>query len=138
MITTTLKAGLLAAALGIAAATPAAAGSFSFTLTPKGDSADLIRSGLQIYGLVNEIQGQKQGKNHAKVKQKGRDNAAAVSQKGAGNTGLVYQRGKGHGATLTQAGRENAFGIFQFGRATNADVVQTGRGGVGLVFQGGW
>lgn len=135
MIKTTLKVGLLAAALAVAAG-PAAAGSFSFRLTPGGDSADLIRSGLQIYGLVNEAQSK--SKNRATVNQKGRDNAAALSQTGAGNTGLVYQRGKGHGATLIQGGRDNAFGIFQFGRATNADVVQTGRGGVGLVFQGGW
>ncbi len=136
MITNTLKAGLVAAAIAVAAtaATPASAGSFTFTLTPRGDSADLIKSGLQIYGLVNEFK----GKNHAKVDQKGRNNAAAISQKGQGNYGLVYQRGKGHEATLTQAGRNNAFGIFQFGKATNADVVQTGRGDVGLVFQGGW
>lgn len=134
MINNTLKAGLLAGALAIATVAPASAGSFTLSLTPRGDSADLIRSGLQIYGIVNELQ----GKNHAKVKQKGRNNAAAVSQQGAGNYGLVYQNGKGHGATLTQAGRDNAMGVFQFGRATNADVIQAGRGDVGLVFQGGW
>ncbi len=136
MTITTLKAGLVAAVIATAtiASTPASAGSFTFTLTPRGDSAGLIRSGLQIYGLVNELK----GKNHARVDQKGRNNAAGVSQKGNGNYGLVYQRGKGHQATLTQAGRNNAFGIFQFGKATNADVVQTGRGDVGLVFQGGW
>ena len=134
MITNAFKAGLLATVLAIAATAPASAGNFTFTLTPHGESADLIRSGLQIYGMVDAYQ----GKNNAKVKQKGRNNAAAVSQNGAGNYGLVYQRGKGHQATLAQAGRDNAFGIFQFGRATNADVVQTGRGDVGLVFQGGW
>jgi hypothetical protein len=134
MITTTLKAGLVATALIIAASTPASAGSFTFSLTPRGDSADLIRSGLQIYGMVNEAQ----GKNHAKVKQKGRNNAAAVKQKGAGNYGLVYQNGNAHQATLDQGGRNNALGVFQFGRATNANVVQRGRGDVGLVFQGGW
>ena len=62
MITTTLKAGLVATAIAIAASTPASAGSFTFSLTARGDSADLIRSGLQIYGMVNEVQ----GKNHAK------------------------------------------------------------------------
>ena len=136
MTTTTLKTGLAAAviALTAAAATPASAGSFTLSLTPHGESADVIRSGLQIYGVVNGLK----GKNHAKVKQKGRNNAAAVSQKGAGNHGLVYQRGNDHNATLTQAGRDNALGIFQFGRATNVDVVQAGRGDVGLVFQGGW
>lgn len=136
MTSTSLKGGVAAAIIAVTAiaSTPASAGSLTFTLTPRGDSADLIRSGLQIYGIVNELK----GKNHAKVDQKGRNNAAAVSQKGKGNYGLVYQRGRGHEATLAQAGRNNAFGIFQFGKATNADVVQTGRGDVGLVFQGGW
>jgi len=136
MTTTTLKTGLAAAviALTAAAATPASAGSFTLSLTPRGESADLVRSGLQIYGIVNGLKGE----NHAKVKQKGRNNAAAVRQKGKGNYGLVYQKGKGHEATLDQAGRNNALGLFQFGRATNADVVQYGRGEVGLVFQGGW
>jgi len=140
MLPTTLKAGLLVAGLAVMTTGSAAAGSFSFTVTPSGDSADLIRSGLRIYNLVNEADDRKprKKKNRAKVKQKGRNNAAAVSQKGADNIGLVHQRGKGHGATLTQAGRDNAFGIFQLGRATNVDVVQTGRGDVGLVFLGGW
>jgi len=135
MMTSILRGGLVAAVMAVAASTPASAGGgFTFQLTPRGDSADLIQSGLQIYGIVNGLK----GKNHAKVKQKGRNNAAAVSQKGAGNHGLVYQRGNDHNATLTQAGRDNALGIFQFGRATNVDVVQAGRGDVGLVFQGGW
>ena len=137
---TTIKTALAAAviAVGANAVTPAVAGSLSLSLTPSGDSADLIRSGLQIYGIVNELKGEKAAKNHAKVKQKGRNNAAAVSQKGAGNYGLVYQRGNGHNATLTQAGHNNALGVLQFGRATDVDVVQAGRGDVGLVFLGGW
>jgi hypothetical protein len=136
MITTTLKAGLAATVIIVVAiaSTPASAGSFTLSLTPRGDSAELIRSGLEIYGLVNGLK----GKNHAKVHQKGRNNAAAVSQKGKGNYGLVYQRGRGHEAILTQAGRNNAFGIFQFGKATNVDVAQFGRGDVGLIFQCGW
>ncbi|MEZ5827715.1 MAG: curlin [Hyphomicrobiales bacterium] len=127
-----LAAAAIVLTMGLA--TPASAGSFTISLTPRGDSADLIRNGLQIYGIVNELQ----GKNKAKVDQKGRDNAAAVSQSGAGNYGLVYQRGRSHSATLSQAGRNNTYGIFQFGKATNVDVVQVGRGDVGLVFQGGW
>jgi len=136
MITTRLKAGLAATVIALAAiaSTPASAGSFTLSLTPRGDSAEMIRTGLEIYGLVNNLK----GKNHAKVDQKGRNNAAAVSQKGKGNVGLVYQRGRGHEATLTQAGRNNAYGIFQFGKATNVDVAQFGRGDVGLIFQGGW
>jgi hypothetical protein len=134
MMTSFLRGGCVAAVMAVAASTPASAGSFTLSVTPHGDSADLIRQGLQIYGIVNEFK----GKNHAKVSQKGRNNAAALSQKGAGNHGLVYQRGRGHTATLSQTGRNNAFGVFQFGRQTNIDVVQVGRGDVGLVFQGGW
>lgn len=136
MITTPLKAALAAAVIALvaSASTPASAGSFTLSLTPRGESADLVRHGLEIYGIVNELQ----GKNKARVDQKGRNNAAAIDQKGAGNHGLVYQRGRGHTATLTQAGRNNAYGIFQFGRATNVNVTQFGRGDVGLVFQGGW
>ena len=131
-----IRFGLAAAVIAIAASAsgPALAGSFTLSLRPHGDSADLIRHGLQIYGIVNELK----GKNKAHVEQKGRNNAAAVSQRGAGNQGLVYQRGKRHTATLSQAGRNNAFGIFQFGRATDLNVVQRGHGDVGLVFQGGW
>lgn len=131
-IKATLAAAVIATTVGTSA--PVSAGNFTLSLTPHGDSADLIRHGLEIYGIVNDLK----GKNKAHVNQKGRNNAAAVSQKGAGNHGLVYQRGKHHTATLTQAGRNNAFGIFQFGRATNLDAVQVGRGDVGLVFQGGW
>jgi hypothetical protein len=136
MIATPIKAGLAAVVIAVtaSASVPASAGSFTLSLTPQGESADLIRHGLQIYGIVNELQ----GRNKARVDQKGRNNAAAVNQKGADNHGLVYQRGRGHTATLSQAGRNNAYGIFQFGRATNVDVVQVGRGDVGLVFQGGW
>jgi hypothetical protein len=133
---TPIKSGLAAAVIAITASAsgPALAGSFNLSLVPHGDSADLVRHGLQIYGILNELK----GKNKAHVIQKGRNNAAAVSQKGVGNQGLIYQRGKHHTATLTQAGRNNAFGIFQFGSATDLDVVQHGRGDVGLVFQGGW
>lgn len=136
MTSNTIKAGLVATVIALAAGAPslASAGSFTLSLTPQGDSANLVRQGLQIYGIVNDLK----GKNKARVSQKGRNNAAAVSQKGKRNHGLVYQRGRGHSATLSQAGRNNAYGIFQFGRRTNVDVVQAGRGDVGLVFQGGW
>ena len=61
MINNALKAGLLAAALAIATAAPASAGSFTLSLTPRGDSADLIRSGLQMYGIVIERLGPPSG-----------------------------------------------------------------------------
>ena len=139
MIRANRYASLGAALLGLLAvqvATPASAGSFSVSLTPKGETADLIRHGLQIYSAVEQQKSKK--KNSAKVNQKGRNNAAAVRQKGGGNYGLVHQRGDGHTATLAQDGRNNAFGVFQFGRNTNADIAQTGNGNVGLLFVGGW
>ena len=51
MIKTTFNAGLLAVGLAVAAAGPAAAGSFSLTVAPGHDNADLIRTGLEIYSL---------------------------------------------------------------------------------------
>jgi Curlin associated repeat len=138
MSPTTIKTGLAAAVIALAISAPATAfagDSFTFSLSPRGDSADLIRQGLQIYGIVNDLKGKK---NHARVDQKGINNVAAVSQKGTDNYGLVYQRGRDHTATLAQAGRNNAYGVFQFGRRTNVDVAQTGTGDVGLIFQGGW
>jgi len=97
----TLKDSLAATVIAVTAiaSTPASAGSFTLSLTPRGDSAEMVRTGLEIYGLVNDLK----GKNHAKVDQKGRNNAAAVSQKSEGNYALVYQRGRGHEATLRPA-----------------------------------
>ncbi|MGH6866963.1 MAG: curlin [Methyloceanibacter sp.] len=134
MIKSTARAGLVAAVIAGAAVPPATAGSFSFTVTPKGESADYLRHGLQVYGYVNDLK----SKNHARVDQRGRGNAAAISQSASGNYGLVYQRGRNHTATLTQSGRNNAYGVFQFGRGGNANVSQRGSGDAGLTFQGSW
>jgi hypothetical protein len=116
---------------------PASAGSMTMVITPPGDAANLLTTGLQIYSLVEQQKGKKH-KNHAKVDQKGSNNEAALSQTGAGNYGLVVQRGKGHSATASQAGFNNALGIFQFGKNTNVDVAQRGNGKASIVLQGGW
>jgi hypothetical protein len=130
--------GVFALALGLAAlqgpAPALAGGGITMTLTPDGDTADVIQQGLAIYSLVQQFK----GNNHAKVNQKGHGNAAAVGQHGIDNYGLVYQRGRDHTATLAQTGRNNALGVLQFGRNTHLDVAQYGQGQVGLVLQGGW
>ncbi len=131
-------APLAALLLGAAAlSAPASAGSMTMVITPKGDTADFIQKGLQIYSLVEQQKGKKK-KNHAKVDQKGNDNAAAISQKGGGNYGLVVQRGHGHTATVSQDGWNNALGVFQFGKNADLDYVQGGNGQASIVLQGGW
>jgi hypothetical protein len=116
---------------------PAAAGSLTMVITPHGDAANMLLTGLKIYSLVEQEKSGKH-KNHAKVDQKGSNNEAALSQTGAGNYGLVVQRGKGNSATASQAGFDNALGIFQFGKNTNVDVAQSGNGKASIVLQGGW
>jgi hypothetical protein len=133
---TTLAAMIGLGALGLPA--PASAGGVTVMLTPDGESADIIQQGLRIYSMVKEQKEKRKKKNHAHVKQEGRDNAAALSQKGVDNYGVIVQRGHDHTATVAQEGEHNAFGLFQFGHNTNLDVVQAGRGQVGLVLQGGW
>jgi Curlin associated repeat len=138
----TNTAGALALLAGLAAVhvpAPAEAdGNVAVMITPSGDAADFISTGLRIYGLTQQYKGSKKKKNLAAVKQKGVNNAAALSQKGAGNYGLVYQKGKGHTATASQGGYNNALGVFQFGKNTNLDVGQYGVGQNGIVLQGGW
>lgn len=138
----TNTAGALALLAGLAALhmpVPAeAGGGVTMMITPSGDAADLINTGLRIYGLTQQSKGSKKKKNLATVKQKGVNNAAALSQKGAGNYGLVYQKGKGHTATASQGGYNNALGVFQFGKNTNLDVGQYGAGRTGIILQGGW
>ena len=138
----TNTAGALALLAGLAAVhvpAPAEAdGNVAVMITPSGDAADFISTGLRIYGLTQQYKGSKKKKNLAAVKQKGVNNAAALSQKGTGNYGLVYQKGKGHTATASQGGYNNALGVFQFGKNTNLDVGQYGVGQNGIVLQGGW
>lgn len=124
------------AILGIVATGSAAdAGQFSFSVTPKGQDAELVRNGFALYNIYRSS---KKSRNRAKVDQRGSGNAAAVSQSGSDNWAGVFQRGKGHSATVSQSGRNNAFGVFQFGKNTSASAAQTGDGNVGFLFQGGW
>ncbi len=131
-------APLAALLLGLATlSAPASAGSMTMVITPHGDAANLLQTGLQIYSLAQQHKGKK-NKNHAKVDQKGSDNAAALQQTGAGNYGLVVQRGHGHTATVSQDGFNNALGVFQFGKNADLDYVQSGNGKASIVLQGGW
>lgn len=126
------RATAYAAITMLAAASPAAAGSISLTVTPKGDSATAISRGLQIYSWAKGLE------SRARVSQKGTGNAAAIGQSGSGNWAGVFQRGSGHTGTIAQNGDNNAYGLFQFGRNTSSSVTQTGSGKTGFTFLGGW
>ena len=138
MIRSSLAAASLAALMAAApmASLPAEArgGSVSLTLEPKGQDAEVIREGFQLYSFFKGFK----NRNRAKVDQRGAGNGAAIAQHGRGNAAEVFQRGKDHSATIEQTGNNNLFGIFQFGRHTKSTVTQTGNGRTGLVIQGGW
>jgi major curlin subunit len=130
-----ILAGLLAVATGVAAVNtpaPAAAGGFSFTLSPKGKDAEALSTGLRLFSFAQSL------KNSAKIDQRGTDNGAAVSQNGTGNYAGIFQRGRRNSVTVSQNGNNNTLGVFQFGRRNNSTVTQNGNGRVGLVFQGNW
>ncbi len=136
MIRKRTMAGVMALLIGITAiemGTPVAAGGrVSFTVTPRGQNADVIRDGLHWCSLF------RRARNQARVDQRGSGNGAAVSQSGNDNVARVFQRGRGHSAAISQNGNNNAFGIFQFGRNTSTAARQNGNGNVDLVFEGGW
>jgi Curlin associated repeat len=111
---------------------PVHAEGVSITLRPRGESADAIRTGLNLYGLFREA------KNRAKTNQRGANNGAAIAQHGRGNTAYVFQRGRDNSGSITQNGNHNAFGLFQFGRRNSNAVVQNGNGEVGITLQGNW
>jgi major curlin subunit len=125
-------AAFIVGSVAIAAAVPATANGWSFTLTPKGDAAQVIGTGMQFYGMARDL------RNRAKTKQRGQGNHAAISQSGRGNNALIVQRGKGNSGSITQNGNYNSYGLFQFGRRNSGNVVQNGNGQVGLTFQGSW
>jgi hypothetical protein len=135
MIRTNLMTAVLVLTTGcavLAPPTPAAAGSVSVAITPKGEHATAIRGGLRVLSWGQEM------RNRARIDQRGGGNGAGISQSGNGNWAGVFQRGRGHSATVAQNGDNNALGIFQFGRNTSTDAVQTGNGQVGVVLQAGW
>ncbi|MFD0986958.1 curlin [Methyloligella solikamskensis] len=137
---TTMAALVIGAcSLGVPA-TASAGGTISFGITPSGDTARMISTGLQIYSMVEDHKNGSKGrkKNNAHVDQKGKRNAAAIGQSGRRNNGFVVQRGDDHSATLDQRGRNNTLGVFQFGRGATFDGRQNGYGRNAIVFQGGW
>lgn len=52
-------AGLMLGMAALAAPLPASAGSMTMVFTPRGDAADLLQAGLQIYSLVEHEKGKK-------------------------------------------------------------------------------
>lgn len=124
----------LLVALAAVGAAPAAhaGGTVGVTITPRGELAEVLSTGLSIYSLVQSR------KSRAKVDQRGAGNAAGIAQSGSGNFAKVVQRGRGHTGTISQNGDNNAFTTFQFGRRTTSHVTQSGNGNVGLGFQFGW
>jgi hypothetical protein len=113
-------------------ASPAAAGGVSFTLVPRGESAEVVRQGLTIYGIARDL------RNRGRIKQRGIGNDAAINQRGRGNTAFLLQRGKGNSGTITQNGNYNGLGLLQFGRKNRANAVQMGDGNLGITLQGRW
>ena len=111
-----------------------AGGRVGFTVSPKGQDAELIRTGLALYSLTRSFR----KNNRARVSQQGSGNGAAVAQHGVNNSASIFQRGRGNSGSISQNGNNNAFALFQFGRRGNTAVTQNGDGNVGLRFEGGW
>ncbi len=111
-----------------------AGGRIGFTVSPKGQDAELIRTGLELYSLTRSLR----KKNRARVSQQGSDNGAAIAQHGDNNNAAIFQRGRGNSGSISQNGNNNAFALFQFGKRGNTSVTQNGDGNAGLRFEGGW
>jgi len=133
-----LFASVAAIFVGIATlhvAEPAhAGGRIGFTVTPKGQDAEVLRTGIALYSVARSLR----KKNRAVVDQQGSNNAAAISQRGQDNVAGIFQRGRGNSGTISQDGNGNAFALFQFGKKGNTNVSQNGNGNVGVRFEGGW
>ncbi|MCI5077393.1 curlin [Oricola sp.] len=128
-------AGLTAAVIATAGfSAPAhAGGQIAIDIVPGSpEEAEAMRTGLQIYGIINGLQ------NGANINQLGLGNMAGIGQNGSGNYGVVHQQGNGHSGTLQQNGNNNAYGVFQFGENTNANVTQNGNNGTGATLVFGW
>ena len=113
-------AAFIVGSVAIAAAVPATANGWSFTLTPKGDAAQVIGTGMQFYGMARDL------RNRAKTKQRGQGNGAAINQSGRGNNALIVQRGNGNSGSITQNGNYNTYGLFQLVAATLETSSSTG------------
>lgn len=120
--------------LGLSTQAADAGGRIGFTVNPKGQDAEVIRTGLELYSLTRSLR----KKNRARVEQQGRDNSAAISQRGENNNARIFQRGRGNSGSISQNGNNNSFALFQFGKKGNTAVTQNGDGNVGLRFEDGW
>lgn len=127
---------LVAATPLLVPADPAKAGSIGFTVSPKGEDAEALRTGLELYSVVRSLQ--KSKKNRAKIQQYGDGNGAAISQRGQNNWAHVFQRGRGNSGSISQNGDDNAFALVQLGKRNNTQVTQNGNGNAGLRFEWGW
>ena len=129
---TTRALVIAAVAVPLATSNAMAGGTLSFNFAPQNAKQEqVMRAGLMVYGLVNEIQG-------SGIRQRGTGNSAGLRQFGSGNVGIVHQDGAGHNGTVTQSGNNNAYGLFQFGRNADAQIAQSGNGATGTTFQFGW
>lgn len=116
-------------------ASPAAhAGNIGFTVSPKGDEAKALQTGLKLYSLAKNLK----RKNRARVDQAGSGNSAGLTQTGRGNWGSVFQRGRDNSGAITQTGNGNSFALFQFGKNNNSSHTQIGNGQAGARFEFGW
>ena len=126
---------LSASVIMLQVAEPAhAGGRIGFTVTPKGQDAEVIRTGIALYSVARSLR----NKNRARVDQQGSNNGAAISQHGQDNWAGIFQCGRANSGTISQNGNNNAFALFQFGKKGNTNVSQNGDGNVGLRFEGGW
>ncbi len=121
-------------ALSLVPAPASAGGRIGFTVSPRGEEAEALRTGLQLYSTARSLK----KKNRARVDQHGRGNGAAIAQHGENNWAGVFQRGRGNSGSITQNGNDNGYALFQFGKNGNTSVSQNGNGNVGARFEWGW
>ncbi|MEQ1712141.1 MAG: curlin [Hyphomicrobium sp.] len=115
---------------------PASAGGrIGFTVSPRGEEAEALRTGLQLYSIARSLN---KKKHRARVDQRGQGNGAAIAQHGENNSAGIFQRGRGNSGSITQNGNDNAYALFQFGRKGNTSVSQNGNGNAGARFEWGW
>lgn len=122
------------AALSLIPAPASAGGRIGFTVSPRGEEAEALRTGLQLYSIARSLR----KKNRARVDQHGQGNGAAIAQHGENNLASVFQRGRGNSGSISQNGNDNAYALFQFGKNGNTSVSQNGNGNAGARFEWGW
>ncbi len=110
------------------------AGNIGFTVSPKGDEAKALQTGLKLYSLAKDLK----RKNRARVDQVGSGNSGAVTQNGQSNWGRVFQRGRNNTGAVTQNGNSNSFALFQFGKNNTSSHTQAGNSQASARFELGW